>query len=374
MIYYISNTGVGYSNEQSTPGNIYETINIISPEDEIICLPGEYDLNKTINIKNESDSIITVKGIDFVSRPIFNFVHQKFGNNGIELAGKNIILQDIIVQNSGYKGVVVYGNNCFLNRIESAFSGDSGIQLYGESNEVRDCDAHHSFGYRNVHIIGNYGFSSDGFSDKLHKGEGNTFINCRAWSNTDDGFDFFGRDNHSTENPSKLINCWSFYNGRSKWNMEKHPRYQTDKDFLDQFKEGKTVISRWGEKIYVQLNEFPAFGNGNGFKLSGDNAFNNIQILNCIAAGNKFKGFDQNSNIGKIFIKDCIAYRNPYLNFGFFLPLESLIIESSIHSKGNCHFLTDSNIDCKKEDLDFDIYQLMQPRNSDGSLPKIIIK
>lgn len=389
MIYYVSNNGNGKSTDLNNPGNIYDTISNLNDNDEVICLYGEYILSSTINIINKSKSNhIIIRGLNFKNRPIFNFCKQKSAKlaNGVNLVGNNITLQDIIICNAGYKGLDIYGENCLINRVETSFNQDSGLQIQrGQLNIIKDCDSHHNFGYKNDFTIANFGFSSDGFSDKLHSGLGNTFINCRAWSNSDDGFDFFGRENNSSENPSKLINCWSFFNGRSKWNLEKHPRYEIDKDWLDRFKEEQVMYGRWHQYIKVQLNNFPAFGNGNGFKLSGANKFNNIEVDNCIAMGNKWKGFDQNSNTGNMNIKNCIAYKNKSHNFGFGEKIDKkskLTFTNCLSSKGtnyiswriknvdyiNSNFNINNNLDLK-----FNIYDLMQPRQSDGSLPSISI-
>ena len=63
---------------------------------------------------------------------------------------------------------------------------------------ILNCDS-----YRNYEV-GSGGNNGDGFAAKNGCGPGNVFQGCRAWSNADDGWDFYN-NNQSVV----LIGCWA---------------------------------------------------------------------------------------------------------------------------------------------------------------------
>jgi hypothetical protein len=78
----------------------------------------------------------------------------------------------------------------------------------GAGNLVLNCDA-----YRNHDSVseGGRGGNVDGFGYHGRKGSvDNVFRGCRAWFNSDDGFDFINSDE-----TARIENCWAFYNGYS---------------------------------------------------------------------------------------------------------------------------------------------------------------
>src|SRR5574344_1794664 len=115
---------------------------------------------------------------------------------------------------------------------------------------------------------------ADGFASKQTQGAGNKFYECRAWENSDDGFDAF-------DSPDSIIviDSWAFRNG----------------------------INVFGADSFT--------GNGNGFKLGGNSALANNRCTRCVAFGNPSKGFDQNNNTGGITVEQSIGYANG-INFG----------------------------------------------------------
>ena len=100
--------------------------------------------------------------------------------------------------------------------------------------------------------------------------------------------------------------------------MTDYPRYEVDKDWFDQFKgEGKEMECINGKIIRISLTKYPAFGNGNGFKLSGKRRYHCIELHDCEANNNKLKGFDQNHNSGFMKLYNCKAKDNGLCDFGF---------------------------------------------------------
>ena len=109
-----------------------------------------------------------------------------------------------------------------------------------------------------------FGGNADGFSPKLDVGDSIIFRGCRAWTNSDDGWDGYLKTT-GTVYPDGITtileNCWAFHNGYY---------------WLD----GTTTASE----------------NGNGFKMGGSalkDEAHNFVVIKCLSFRNKAKGYDQ---------------------------------------------------------------------------------
>lgn len=149
----------------------------------------------------------------------------------------------------------------------------------GAYNLVLNCDA-----YRNYDPVSenHRGGNVDGFGHHVMAGAGhNVFRGCRAWFNSDDGFDFISSGVAATAE-----DCWSFYNG-----------YSTD---------------------------FTSLGDGNGFKAGGYGArpawmlphsIPRHAVIDCVAVRNKANGFYANHHVGGVdFINDTALRNNVNFN------------------------------------------------------------
>ena len=144
----------------------------------------------------------------------------------------------------------------------------------GSHNLVLNCDA-----YRNHDdVSGNRrGGNTDGFGFHGPRGSvGNVFRGCRAWFNSDDGFDFI-----NSGEAAVAEDCWAFYNGFS-------PRFEPLAD-------------------------------GNGFKAGGHagtpvprlpNPIPRHVVRGCLAVRNKANGFYANHHIGGVDFIHNSAARN----------------------------------------------------------------
>ncbi len=144
----------------------------------------------------------------------------------------------------------------------------------GSYNLVLNCDA-----YRNWDDVSenHRGGNVDGFGHHVKSGEGhNVFRGCRAWFNSDDGFDFIASYAAATAE-----NCWAFYNG-----------FSTD---------------------------FKSLGDGNGFKAGGygatpasrlPNPIPRHVVVGCLAVRNKVNGFYANHHVGGVDFLNDSACRN----------------------------------------------------------------
>ena len=110
---------------------------------------------------------------------------------------------------------------------------------------------------------------ADGFAPKISVGDGNYFFGCRAWNNSDDGYDVFFKKTGGFEDNKTIIMeyCLAYENGI--------------------------------------LNGSATSGNGNGFKMGSDQGRMNVILNRCLAVRNLNKGFDQNHNSGDIIMNNC---------------------------------------------------------------------
>jgi hypothetical protein len=132
------------------------------------------------------------------------------------------------------------------------------------------------------------GGMADGFASKQEQGAGNQFFGCRAGGNSDDGFDTYGNTD-----PVNIEHSWAFSNGIDIWGSS--------------FWQGQGATFR---------------GNGNGFKLGGDDVRQQNRVVNSVAFGNPQNGFDLNSNVGGQILYNNIGYQNGR-NYDFDSALDS---------------------------------------------------
>jgi hypothetical protein len=231
--------------------------------------------------------------------PVFDFSTATGGDNGSTGAG--------LVQRAAY--ITIRGLTCCFaptegfyvdnatannNRFEyciahhngrlSAFTGSGFYMELGPTfNTFYRCDS-----YLNKDSLG-LGDNGDGFRI-LVQADGNVFQECRAWSNSDDGFDFQNPTNNVVLGDSLVIDCWAWGNG-----------FAADRSTLtggdgNGFKMG-------GQRTVAQ---------GNTTGRSGDNTF-----VRCVAWQNAANGFDDNQGTGQLKIYNCTAYDNKKLVSGY---------------------------------------------------------
>ncbi len=200
------------------------------------------------------------------------------GNNihvkGIEVTG----VQVTITSHTQSECFEIQGSNNILEQINMYDNMAIGVYiLKGSNNLILNCDA-----YRNWDSVsqGGTGGNTDGFGCHAPSGNSNNvFRGCRAWFNSDDGFDFI-----NSGEPVVVDNCWAFYNG-----------YTSD---------------------------FTSRGDGNGFKAGGYGSTVYYTILSkyypipsntikfSLAVGNKQSGFYSNHHLEGSNWYNNTAYRN----------------------------------------------------------------
>ena len=258
-------------------------------------------------------------------------------------------------------------SECFENRgshnIYEQLSMHDGMAIgfyliAGGDNLVLNCDAYRNWDYFSENGRGG---NTDGFGCHPNAGgRNNVFRGCRAWFNSDDGYDCI-----NAHEATMFDHCWAFYNG-------------FDKDFKSE-------------------------GDGNGFKAGGYARRPGSEVPNpvpqntvqfCLSVHNKANGFYSNHHINGSFWYNNTAYRNTVNfnmlnrlrddvnadvpgydhkmrnNLGYKGDRETMNIDDGKNDTANNYF--DLKLTAGDDDfLSLDETQLTAPRKADGSLPDI---
>ncbi len=230
--------------------------------------------------------------------------------------------------------------------------------LEGSGNLILNCDAYRNWDYFSENGKGG---NTDGFGCHPRAGsKNNVFRGCRAWFNSDDGYDLI-----SSAEATTFDHCWAFYNGFNK-------------DFVSE-------------------------GDGNGFKCGGygnkrsgsdiPNPAPGMTIQFCLAVRNKASGFYSNHHTAGSKWYNNSAYRNStnynmlnrlkdnvadvpgfdhvlYNNLGYGGGREVQNLDATKCTLANNYF--DLNLTATNADfISLDESLLTAPRKADGSLPDV---
>ena len=284
-------------NDQTADGSrerpffdLQKAIAIAGPGDRIWMMAGTYVYDKRIDINDtngEPDKPIQLFGyqgqavLDFSGQPYH--AHSNNPYQGVRLTSSYWHFKNIDITNASDNGLLIERNKPtggsaadIMNRTQDGHdniielcnfyrNGDTGLQMknLAANNKVINCDSY-------LNCDEGEG-DADGFAPKLSVGDNNYFYGCRAWANSDDGWDvFYKKEGGFGDNMTVIIeNCISYKNG-----------------FLD-------------------LQTIAPDGNGNGYKCGSKQGAMNVYMNRCLAIHNKAKGFDQNHNAGDIIMNNC---------------------------------------------------------------------
>jgi len=182
---------------------------------------------------------------------------------GLEVVGVQVTITTSNTQSIGF--ATNGGSNNIYEQCNVHDGQAIGFYLTkGSNNLFLNCDAYRNNDYTSQSGGGINGGNVDGFGNHPAAGSvGNVYRGCRAWFNSDDGYDCI-----SAHEPTVFENCWSFYNGYASG-----------------------FISR---------------GDGNGFKAGGygSTAFTSLPttiprntIRFCLSVRNKSNGFYSNHHL-----------------------------------------------------------------------------
>jgi hypothetical protein len=260
------------------------------------------------------------------------------GGTGITLNGSYYTFKNLIIQKAGDCGIRIKGNHNTFENCVFRYNNNSGVS-------ITDGGAYNTFlyvdSYRNADLIQKNGADADGFSVKLNAGENNKFYNCRAWENSDDGWDSYDRGTPYIGNVY-YVECVTWNNGNpyvftgeydyeQGYALDKNLLYvqailASDPDFETKY--NNKEVTSWPEltvsllgtsNTYSNIHSKNWAGNPNGFKFgSAETPSSSYRyIKNCIAFGHKntpnqtpAKGFDQNNGSAGYDIINALSFDN----------------------------------------------------------------
>ncbi len=257
---------------------ITKALSTVAIGDTIYLRGAVYNISSTISLSKTGTSSSYYKLFSYNDEIVILDFSKQTSSDGIKVNGNYWHLKGIICQYSAHNGIAINGSYNIIENCVTRNNRNTGMQLgNGASyNRILNCDSYYNFDPPS-------GGDADGFAPKLNVGTGNYFYGCRAWQNSDDGWDGYLRP---SDNVNTVIeNCWSFMNGY--------------------LKDGSPIST----------------GNGNGFKMGGGDSSNkdslrhNMIIKNSLCFDNRVKGFDQNNNRGTMTLLNCTGFRNGSYNF-----------------------------------------------------------
>ena len=255
-------------------------------------------------------------------------------DNGVKCEGAHTTFEQCIFHHNGDGGLQI-------GLGKDSLSSNPDPENLASYTRVINCDA-----YRNADPGTDYE-NADGFSCKLYAGYDNYFYGCRAWENCDDGWDCYQTNYQIT-----IDHCWAWHNGDP---------------------------TMWG---FTSFN-----GDGNGFKLGGNDEPCPITISNCVAFNSIYGAVccynDNNNgspvtvlnctgwNGGKIFkfqtqahiLKNCVAF-DPKSGKSFTRDLSSSAV--SINNTWDLTTVIPDYADFAATSEE----AALAPREADGSLPR----
>lgn len=342
--------------------------NLAAPGDTVYIRGGVYYTTKTVWFDPVNGSAINgteANPIHFMNYPnevpILDGIKKKTPSSGLILASAaHVHLKGLTIRNNfeieenfkyASNFILSKCNNCVVENCTSYNSGRRGFFVHkGDEIYLLNCDAYNNCDSLDTSYRGGGGDGflvwDDGTPDDV--GKKVVLRYCRAWNNSDDGYDI------ETEGLLVVEHCYAFNNG-----------------YLD--------------------------GDGMGFKFG----LKDLQtegvtkiLTNCVSAFNKYNGFttnDRNAVTNPMHIFNNTAYGNGGTGFMIFQTdetdereLQRIFRNNVSHNNGSSHRAVndarythsnntwDSQVDLRDSDfVSLDSSGLAGPRLPDGSLPYI---
>lgn len=275
------------SGHPSEPLDLHTAIAYVQPGQQIILLPGTYQPTSRLLINrgnNGTDEEPIVMMSEPGSRAVLDLSESP--NGGIHLRGDHWHLYNLEIVNSrGYqKPLLIGGHHNVVERIESHHNADTGIQISGSATEPPSMWPSHnlvvsSVAHNNADPLAN---DADGFAAKITSGDGNVFRYNIAYHNIDDGWDLYAK---STEGPIGDVVVEHSVAFRNGW--------------LEADTERELV------------------GEGNGFKLGGENQPGAHRLFNSVTFDNAGTGVTSNSG-PDVEVVDVTSYANDRANLNLY--------------------------------------------------------
>ena len=277
-VIYVSPTGTAEATGTADdPTTLQVAVKNPAPGTVIYIKEGTYELTSGITIQRgingTSENPITLTADpEATTRPVLD---SQGKGNGLTLSADYWHLYGFDSTGSTAKGVHVGGNHNIIERVCTYRNLNTGFSVTRtwSSDDMIDWPSYNLVLNCSSWLNADSGYEdADGFEAKLTNGVGNVFDGCIAAYNADDGWDLYARG--VCNGVVTLQNCVTFKNGY---------------DIVD----GKEVNA----------------GNGNGFKLGGNNYPVDHIIINSIAFANKASGITCNSN-PNLKVENCTTFDN----------------------------------------------------------------
>ncbi len=182
------------------------------------------------------------------------------------VTGRYLIFRDFEIKNGGSDGFLLTEGASYntVDHIIVHHCYFAGFEIENGANHnlLVNCDSYLNFDYGDTN-----GEHADGFGIKYNVGDGNVLKYCRAWQNSDDGYDLWEANGRVV-----IMYCYAWANG----------------------------FDNWGRGDLFA-------GDGNGFKLGPGGHI----VHHCIAWHNASRGFEYNDTAETMYIYNNTSYNNP---------------------------------------------------------------
>lgn len=284
-IYTAPNASTGGAGTREEPLDLQTALNHAQPGQTIVMLDGTYYIEKDLTVQRSSngtaDKPITLTA-ENVGSVIVDGSKMESSSSLINLVGDYWHMYGIEFQNGLGKGISVCGNYNTVEMCKIHNVANSGLQISrfaGEPNTDDMWPSYNLIKYCEAYDCCDPGRSdADGFAAKLTSGVGNKFYGCISHHNVDDGWDLYAKSTTGSIGAVTIENCVAYSNG-----------------FLSTDDPSTMSSSEFGE--------------GNGFKLGGENMPGAHVLKNCISYNNAGKGITSNSG-PDVQVINCTAYNN----------------------------------------------------------------
>ena len=287
----------GGAGTDAEPLDIRTAVSRCGAGQSVALLPGRYRIEGDLILPERSAEEPGTKRL-FCEAPECAVLDFGDRTQGLVLRGSGWEIERVAVVH-GY-GFWIEGKGNRIRNCAAAFNLETGFQIrsldadparWPSDNEVTDCVS-----FCNMDESEH---NADGFACKVAAGSGNVFRRCRAFLNSDDGFDLFSK-NRAT-GAVVLEDCRSWMNG-----------YRLSDGRLQ-----------------------PTKGNGNGFKLGGSGQRVPHRAIGCEAIGNRSNGFTSNSNPW-MHLERCSSGNNGSKNYQYYYTSPFAAVEKEFVACDAC--------------------------------------
>ena len=313
--YYAAPGAKGSGTSVSDPGDLNKLASkTIAGGDSLYLLDGVYYVTEAVDVKNAAGKAdkMTFIGAYEGAHPIIDGSKMAYNNNGqsngVRTRVDYVHLYGITVRYAGFRGFLIGGSYNKIEKCTAQANVDSGFAVKdAEGCTFIDCDSFDNFDYQLGGTTNpDFGGNADGFCDKQFTMGGTTYINCRSWNNSNDGWDLYKR---GTSSPMVFVNCITYNNSPEYYDFTGNPRLETDKEWFDSV-EGTTMTTSKNHTDTWYRTHYYNNGNKNGFKLGGAGVNTDVTMYRCLAIANTVKGFNQNYTQGTVKLYNCTGYDN----------------------------------------------------------------